>query len=91
MRDASVTGTSKVEGSETYELSGNIDSAALADALGGVQPGRNVEVELWIGTEDSLPRRARIEGPLSDAEASAIVREIELSKFNQKVEIEPPP
>jgi LppX/LprAFG-like lipoprotein len=79
-----------VDGVDTHQVTGTIDSGALQDALGIAEPGREVEVEAWIGKDDMLPRRVRLIGPLSDAEDADVVRQVELSRFDEPVEIMPP-
>lgn len=88
--DAEVQGTASVGGVNTYALRGSIDSGALQSALGLAESGRIVQVEAWIGVEDSLPRRIRLNGPLSNDDASNVVRQVDISQFNQPVTIEPP-
>ncbi len=85
-----LVGQSEIDGVKTYEIKGTLDSGFLQAALQSVQPGHPVTVQLWIGVSDSLPRRARISGRLSDGEAENIVRQVDLSKFNAKVDIQPP-
>jgi hypothetical protein len=79
-----------VDGVHTHLITGSIDSGALQDALGIAEPGREVGVEAWIGLDDMLPRRVRLIGPLSDAESPDVVRQVELSRFDEPVEIMPP-
>ncbi len=47
-------------------------------------------VTVWIGQDDSLLRRARLEGPINNEEGDDIRRQIELSGFDEPVTIEPP-
>jgi hypothetical protein len=80
----------KVDGVDTDHITGTMDSAALKDALGIAEAGHQVTVEAWIGKDDNLPRRVRLAGALSDAEDSDVVRNVELSRYNQPVDISPP-
>jgi hypothetical protein len=81
-----------VEGLQDVQLAlqGSMDSAALAEALPIAQPGYSPAVDLYIGQSDSLPRRARISGPLSSGEADNIVRQVDFSRFNEPVTIQAP-
>lgn len=88
--DAQLAEGEEIDGVDTRLVTGNIDSGALQESLGIAEPGHNVMVEAWIGVDDSLPRRVRLSGPLSDAENDNVVREVELSRYNQPVEIMPP-
>ena len=54
------------------------------------QPGYTANVEAWIGQRDSLPRRVRLSGQLSEDEPKDIVRQIDLSRFDAPVDIRPP-
>ena len=49
-----------------------------------------MNVEAWIGVDDSLPRRVKIAGPLTSDESAQIVRQVDLSGFNETVNIQPP-
>ena len=67
------------------------DSGALVSAFGdGAKPGNNVAIEVWVGIDDNLPRRARLSGKLSDQDADNVVRQVDLSKFGSAVDIQPP-
>jgi hypothetical protein len=88
--DPELSDGGNVGGVETHMVTGNIESAALREALGIAEPGRTVRVEAWIGVDDDLPRRVRVIGALSDAEAEGVVRQVEISRYNEPVEIMPP-
>jgi LppX_LprAFG lipoprotein len=90
VEDPQVDGGSEIDGVQTVKLVGSVDAGLLQDALGIARAGNVVKVEAWIGSEDSLPRRIRIQGRLSTAEAENVSRQIDLSQFNQPVEINPP-
>jgi hypothetical protein len=85
-----LTNGGTVDGVRTQLVTGTIDSGALSDALGIAQPGRSVSVDAWIGIDDYLPRRVRLTGPLSDDDDQDVVREVEISRYDQPVEIMPP-
>ena len=90
LQGARVTGESTIDGARTWRLTGTMDSGALAQALPFAEAGRRVDVELWVGVEDSLPRRARLAGPLATGENEKVVRQLELSRFNESFTIQPP-
>ena len=48
-------------------------------------------MELWIGKDDMLLRRLRLTGPISPDEDAAAVRTVELSEFDEAVQITAPP
>lgn len=90
IRDAQVAGRERVDGVLTYKVTGRSDSAAFRRAIGSARSGFTVQVEVWIGVEDFLPRKVRLTGPLENDDADNIVRELQLSRFNQGVNIQPP-
>jgi lipoprotein LprG len=80
----------RIDGVETHLITGSITTEALREALGLAEPGRTVKVEAWVGVDDKLPRRIRLTGPLTDAEAPNVVRQVEISRYDEPVEIMPP-
>ena len=90
VKDPQIAGREDVDGTSTYRLTGTLDSAALSDALGIAEPGHTVRVEAWIGVDDSLPRRVKLSGRLSDDEKENVTRQVDLSRFNQPVDIKAP-
>ena len=90
IQDPKLSDGGSVDGVDTYRVTGTIDSGDLQNALGIAEAGHQVTVEAWIGKDDKLPRRVRLAGPLSDAEDSDVVRNVELSRYNESVEIVPP-
>jgi hypothetical protein len=80
----------KVKGLRCYHIKGRIASQCLNSiALSSVE-GAVIDTEVWIGTEDFLLRRIRLEGQITEDEKAEIVRTITLSDFDQSVEIELP-
>jgi hypothetical protein len=90
IRDARLAGTTSIDGTEAYAIEGIANSSDLQGALPFSLPDREVDIEIWLGVEDLLPRRVRVIGELISGEGEAAVREIELSQINQPVEINPP-
>lgn len=80
----------KVGGVSTYLIEGEVDSGVLEAAAPVAEPGLTVLVKAWVGSEDSLPRRIRLEGPFAPGEPDNIVRILELSRFDEPLTIEPP-
>jgi hypothetical protein len=83
-------GGATIDGVQTVKVTGSTDAGALRDALGIARAGNEVQVEAWIGAVDALPRRVRIIGPLSSVEEPDVSRQIDISRFNEPVEINPP-
>lgn len=60
MEDAIVEEGGEVDGVETTKLTLKLDTATLAEGLGDdavTAEGETVEVQMWVGNDDDLPRR----------------------------------
>jgi hypothetical protein len=90
VQDPRIDGGSTIDGVRTVKLVANIDAGLLREALAIARAGNEVQVEAWVGAEDGLPRRIRIIGPLSSGENDDVSRQIDLSRFDEPVEISPP-
>jgi len=90
IKDARIVAENEVDGVRTRQIEGRIDSGELEDALGVAEAGNDVKVEVWIGVDDSLPRRLRITGPLNEDDDEDIERQVDLSRFGEPVNIAPP-
>jgi lipoprotein LprG len=90
LKDPKVVGEQDLDGVKTYRISGTIDSATLRSAFSTVEAGFTNNVELWVGANDSLPRRARIAGQLYKDDPSNVARQVDLTKFGAAVDIKAP-
>jgi lipoprotein LprG len=90
LENAEVTAEENVGGVVTYRLEGTIDSAMLEGAAPIAEPGLTVGVKVWLGKDDSLIRRIRLEGPIAPDEPEDIVRKLDVSQFDEPVSIERP-
>jgi lipoprotein LprG len=90
LKDPKVVGEQDIDGVKTYRVSGTIDSATLRSAFSTVEAGFTNNVELWLGANDSLPRRARITGQLYKDDPSNVTRQVDLTKFGAAVDIKAP-
>jgi hypothetical protein len=90
LQEPMTAGRTELDGVQTVRVTGKMDSGAMQNVLPAVQPGLPVTVDLWLGLEDGLPRRARVSGQLAQDEPENIVRQIDLSRFNSRVDIQPP-
>ena len=89
--DAEFDGEEEVNGETARVVVATIDSGELDTLIPSADPGQPVEVTLWIGTEDDLPYRIRISGPLNEDEPEDIERTIDISDYNNPdVDIQPP-
>ena len=85
-----ITGEETIGGTKVWRLEGEIDAAALTQVAAIAEPGYVVKGIAWIGQNKPLVHRVRLEGPLGSKDPPNIVRKIELSKFDEKVDIELP-
>jgi hypothetical protein len=91
MRDPRLTGSDKVGGVDAFVIAGSVDAGDLRSIATDAESGRQVPAQIWLGKGDSLVYRVRLSGPLSAGEPQTIVRQLDLSQFNEKVDIQPPP
>ena len=89
LKDPKAGDGQELDGVDTSKVSGTIDSASL-DGVLPVEAGRAVDLEMWLGKDDSLPRRVRLKGALTAADEGSTVRRVDFSRFNEKVEIVAP-
>jgi lipoprotein LprG len=88
--DLDKVGVEEIEGRLHYHLNATTDGDYLAWWTMGMIPEGAVIVDVWIDTETFLLRRVTLVETASDSE-DPTVWDIELSAFDQPVEIEPPP
>jgi hypothetical protein len=91
IQEPKVDGTEKIDDTETTKIKGTFDptKAGIATPTTDVLTLHPMPVEIWIDG-NGLVRQMRLDGPLTSAEAAAIQRILELSKFDEKVEIKAP-
>lgn len=90
LADVEVLKEEEVGGASSYLIEGQVDSGVLEAAAPIAEPGLTVVVKAWVGVDDSLPRRIRLEGPFAPGEPEDIVRKLEMSEFDEPLSIEPP-
>lgn len=89
LENVEVAGSENVDGVDTWRLTGTMPSAALSGVL-PAKGGTSVNFELWVGKNDSLPRRVRLKGVITSDDSSNTTRLINFTKFGQSVDISPP-
>jgi hypothetical protein len=86
-----LAGEESIGGTKVWRVEGDVDAGALSAVAGSVaEPGYMVKGTAWIGQEKPLVYRIRLEGPLGSKDPQGIVRKIDLSKFDETVNIELP-
>ena len=90
MTELALVGTESLAGVQAYRITGRAANASVSSFLGGVPVEGETLIDLWIGAEDWLVRRADLHGPTVAGDAEGVVRRIEFSEFNQPVTIVAP-
>ena len=91
IEEPTVVGEEQVDTVAAWRIGGTVDSGAFKGLLVNASPGEPIKIDAWIGRNDSLLYKARVEGKLfSDDEAGA-VRVLTITAVDVPVEIEAPP
>lgn len=97
VRNASVTGTEKVDGVDTTVVEGAVDFYAVANdtfgdatMLEGLVAEGEKDITFWIDDRNRIVE-VEILGPLLASESEDVARVLSLYDFNEPVEIEAPP
>jgi LppX_LprAFG lipoprotein len=90
-QDVEYAGEESVRGVPTHHLTGTIEASDAAPLLAvSNATDELVDVELWIGKDDSLLRRIVVRGPVGAGEPDEAARTVELDDFGQEFAIEAP-
>jgi len=98
--DPVIAGTESLDGIETTRVTGTVDLSQVvrgsatpeADAGSGeglINLPTSMPFAAWIDSEH-LVRRVELTGPILQGEAGDIIRRVDLSAFNEPVDIQPP-
>ncbi|HEX7737698.1 MAG TPA: LppX_LprAFG lipoprotein [Ktedonobacteraceae bacterium] len=83
---------SSSDGTPCWSIKGKLDASVLAAIVGGGAPaGTQDDVQTCIGKSDNLPYLIVITGVATQGDTAQTVRTFKLSKFNEKIAINPPP
>jgi hypothetical protein len=85
-----VTKRQQVNGVDTYVVEAEIDSGDLDLFAADAPAGQTLRARAWIGVDDPLAYRVEITGAVTSGEAENLVRRLELSRFDQPIEISAP-
>lgn len=88
VQSPTITGEEQIAGIPCWKLQGNIDAGQLEAFTPTAQAGYQVKGYAWIGTNDHLVYRVRLEGPVGPDDAKNIVRQVDLSNFDAPVTIQ---
>jgi hypothetical protein len=90
-----IAGLTKLDDEESagvlcYHLSGTIKSDELSAIAGSSAKGVAINIEIWIGKDDLLVRNIKLSGKVTETEVEGIIRTLNLSNYNEAVNIELP-
>jgi hypothetical protein len=91
VKNPRITGEETINGVKVWRIEGDVDAGELQEALSTVaEPGYTAKGTAWVGQEQPLVYRIRLEGPLGPKDPQNIVRKLDLSNFDENVSIELP-
>ena len=90
MQAPSVVGTEQIGGVELVRVRAAVDSGDFLGLVTGASAGFPVELEVWIGRDDSLLYLARVAGQLFPDDQADVVRLLTLRDIDVPVDIEAP-
>lgn len=89
--EVELEGSETVGGVDTHRLTGKVKATDAAPLLAVSDAAdRLVDLELWIGKDDQVLRRIRVEGPVAEGEPEEASRTVQLSGFGETFDIEAP-
>jgi hypothetical protein len=88
--DPQKVGNEALDGVQTQHLKGRVPASSFTSMLGSQPTGDTVAGDVWVGSDDFLPRQVRLEGPIGAGDTASTVRVLTFSKFNDAVSIERP-
>ena len=91
IEEPAVVGEEQVERAPVWRIGGVVDSGAFKGLLVNASPGEPIDIDAWIGKDDSLLYKARVEGKLFSDDQTDAVRVLIIRGVDVPVEIEPPP
>ena len=89
VKDPKITGEDTIGGKRVWKVEGTVDAGALTALANIAQSGYSVKGTTWIGQDSPEVYRVRLEGPLGPLDAPDVVRRLELSKFDENIQITP--
>lgn len=92
IEEPTVAGEDEIDGAPTTRVDGTFDLSRLqaeGTPVPGLRTDRPLPVSIWIDAEGRV-RRLELEGPLTTAEMPDVVRRLDLTAFDEPIEIEPP-
>ena len=91
VQNPQITGEDTVAGKKVWRVEGNVDAAALSALASLAESGYTTRGAAWIGQDSPEVYRIRLDGPLGSKDTPGVIRRLELSRFDEKITIDPPP
>lgn len=88
--DLAIADGGKQGGVGTFLLTGAVAARAFAGLVPSAVEESVLRIEVWIGTDDALPRSVRMVGALVAGDPPEMTRLMTLRDFNAPVTVEPP-
>ena len=82
-----VTGAERIGDTDTWRVTATLDGGDLSAFAPIAEAGHPVQATLWVGKDEPLVHRVRLEGELGPDDSEGVIRVVELSRFDQPVTI----
>jgi hypothetical protein len=92
LQNPTIAGENEIDGVDATRVDGTVDLSRIqADGtpVPGLRTDRPLPASIWIDGEGRV-LRLELEGPITTVESSDVVRRLDLSAFNEPVDIQPP-
>ena len=86
-----VVAEEEIENVPVWHIAGVVDSSDFRGLLVNASPGTTIKLDAWIGQDDSLLHKARVEGKLFSDDQVGAVRVLTITAVDVPVDIEAPP
>ena len=83
-------GTEDIGGVRTHHIQGEVAASEVAAIAGSTTTDEPFTGDVWIGVDDGLVRRIVVLGAATASEPEGTLRTIDLSAFDEPLDIEPP-
>lgn len=88
--DARLDGTERLDGVETYRIDATVDAATLSFFSPDASADAALPGTVWIGIDDGFVRRLEVRGAIAPSDDPAVVRRLDLGRYGEDVDIQPP-
>ena len=91
IEESKVVAEEEIENVPVWHIAGVVDSGDFRGLLVNASPGETIKLDAWIGQDDSLLHKARVEGKLFSDDQVGAVRVLTITAVDVPVDIEAPP